>query len=98
MNVFRLEPVESMLSSHSWSMSTLSPVTVWVLANDEESARQKITLATITGNKSILGRENAFPPWQDATLVSCVIDDNCDVPDGVVMPADGKLLPFDKLS
>ncbi len=92
MKTFRLDPVDSRRSSPHWGCSSLAPTTVWVVANNEEEARDKVTAATITGRRSKLGDDSPLPPWKQPDLVTCTADETRAVPANFVIAANGTVL------
>ena len=92
MQTFRLDAIESRRSSPHWGCSSLPPSTVWVSANDEEEAREKVTAATAIARRSRVGDESPLPPWKLQDLVTCTIDSSRTVPANVVLATTGALL------
>jgi hypothetical protein len=95
MPIFRLDPVEENLDSYHWEASTMSPVTVWVRAENEADARQKLTRATIIATRAVHGRDTPIAPWKDSGHASCALDDKFDPPEGVILTAEGKTLTIE---
>jgi len=69
--------------------------TVWVAANDEEEARDKVTAVTITGRRSRIGDDSPVPPWKQPGLVTCTADDTLTIPAGCVIAANGTALELE---
>jgi hypothetical protein len=72
----------------------IAPITVWVFADDEEDARERVTLATIIATRVVPGREVALPPWKDWALASCVPDNSHVVAEGIILTARGEEIPI----
>jgi len=94
MPVYKLEPVESLADHDAWRMSGIGAMAVWVRAQDEDEARQKIHMATIT-TLDQLDDDAMVPggsPWLNSAVVACDEDDTRDVPDGVALLGNGKTI------
>lgn len=92
MPVYRLDPLPDAMTSHHWRASTIEPMSVWVQAPDETTARERVTLATIIATRFVPGQEIALPPWKDEALASCFEDRQVAVSEGVVLLNDGRTL------
>lgn len=92
MQTFRLDAIETGRISSHWGCSSLPSDTVWVTANDEEEAREKVTAATAMGRRSKLGDESPLPPWKLPGLVSCTVDPTRTIPVNVIVAACGTIL------
>jgi hypothetical protein len=91
MPVYKLEPVESLADHDAWRMSGIGAMAVWVRAQDEDEARQKIHMATIA-TLDQLDDDAMVPggsPWLNSAVVACDEDDTRDVPDGVALLGNG---------
>ena len=95
MKTFRLDPVEEGWCSSHWGCSRLAPTTVWVAANDEEEARDKVTEVTITGRRSKVGSDTRLPPWKQPGLVTCTADDTRAIPACFVIAANGTAMELE---
>ena len=73
MTTFCLDPIPDMKSSHHWRASMIPPIAVWVVAENEKDARQKVTLATIIATRVDRSQEMPIEPWKDFGLVKCSI-------------------------
>ncbi len=94
MPVYKLEPVESLADHNDWRLSGIGAMAVWVRATDEDEARQKIHLATIT---TLDQYENdtlvpANSPWLNSAVVGCDEDDSKDVPEGMALLGNGQTI------
>jgi hypothetical protein len=92
MKTFRLDAIETKRSSPHWGCSSLPPGTVWVSANDQEEAREKVTTATVTGRRSKPGDESPLPPWKQRDLVTCTVEPTRMIAADVVIAASGTVL------
>jgi hypothetical protein len=91
MMIYRLEPVN--LDHPSWQASWVKEA-VWVLAFDENSARGKVAMATLTAVPTALGAPMARSPWDLVDVTSCIPDPSrADVPSDKAITADGRTLP-----
>jgi hypothetical protein len=70
----------------------LAPVTVWIEADNEADAREKLTSATIIATFMEPGQDLPMSPWKDFGLVTCVPDASRKVRAGTILTADGRTL------
>jgi len=89
MPVYRLEPIKA--DDPSWQASSVKDA-LWVRADLDNSAREKVAHATMTAAKPA-GRFASvkLSPWYQSAVTSCQLDHSrTDVPEGAVVRADGR--------
>jgi hypothetical protein len=85
MAVYRLAPIEGTEHSHDWQASSIRPKCLWVQAEDEQSARYRVALAT--GSKTNLPAgydKGLLPPWLNRSLTTCEYDETVGVGSGII--------------
>ena len=91
MPVYRLEPIAEKVHHKSWRVSELPPTPVWVRAANPLHARLKLDLARLPTTSYVGRPPSSNSPWTNAFLVSCVEDRTRDIPEHVVLMANGKI-------
>jgi hypothetical protein len=85
MAVYRLAPIEGTENSHDWQASSIRPNCLWVQAEDEQSARHFVALATSLNTNRPAGRgEMAVLPWLNRSLTTCEYDETVNIGSGVI--------------
>ena len=93
MNAYRLDPVADHRTNEHWSLSTIPPVTCWVLADCDAHARELVTQATvIASRRGAVTRDSPVQPWMSDELVRCTTDESRNVAPGTIETAAGALL------
>jgi len=92
MQTFRLEALASGRESPHWECSSIPAGTVWVVARSEEDAREKVTAATVKARRGRLGDDSPLPPWKQADLVKCTVEQTRIVPSDLLITAAGPLI------
>ena len=75
MNLYKLSPIKAEQDNDSWEASTYKGEIV-ISAPSERLARWNAELATVIATEIKPSRGTIFPPWQDATIVSCDLLEN----------------------
>jgi hypothetical protein len=92
MPIFYLEPRNGDVSDPSWAASNLKEG-CWVEAETEAQARLRVEGATLKMLEIKPGRKLIFPPWQQARLTDCRLDDPPQkLPAGKIVTKSGKLI------
>jgi hypothetical protein len=90
MPIYGLEPIESFKDHGSWRASGVGSMVVWLRARDEDDARRKMQLATITSTEEYEESELLFySPWFNSDIVSCDEDNAQEVPNGMALLGNG---------
>ena len=87
--VYCLEPIDGTEQSHHWNASTLEPISIWVLASDENDARNKAKAATHRATNSSPGNEVSENPYTRSEITRCIAHPKIDLPAGVIVDAHG---------
>lgn len=85
MAVYRLAPIEGTENSHHWQASSIRPKCLWVLADDEQSARHVVVRATSANTKLPTGyHDKVASPWLNRNLTTCEYDETITIGSGVI--------------
>ncbi len=85
MAVYRLAPIEGTENNHHWQASSIRPKCLWVQAEDEQSARYFVALATSSKTGLPAGRrETVIAPWLNRSLTTCEYDETVNLGRGVI--------------
>jgi hypothetical protein len=94
-NVYRLDPIEANKNSPHWLLSSVGSSACWVAAEDEDTARELVTRATVQACRATLGNDSPLQPWMHRDLAECTLDTAKGVPIGVVVVADGQRIDIE---
>ena len=86
MPVFRLTPKNDGDKAPLWKGSTIIPQCLWVLAQDESSARDMVAKATARSNN-----RKRRSPWRDPQLVLCDFDETKSLASGIICVRHGHM-------
>ena len=93
MPIYRLEPIESFKEHESWRACGIGPMAVWIHARDEDDARRKMQLTTISSVEEYEESELLLrSPWINSTVVSCDEDNSREVPIGMALLGNGSAI------
>ena len=91
--IYRLEPIENFKWHGDWRASNVGAMAVWIHAHDEDEARRKMQLATITTLEDYEESELLlYSPWLNSTVVSCDEDNTRKVPSGMALLGNGETI------
>lgn len=84
MAVYRLAPIEGTEHSGHWQASSIEPKCLWVQAEDEQSARHRVALATVSDAILAPADHHVLPPWLNHNLTTCEYDETVGVENGII--------------
>lgn len=90
MPVYRLEPVAGEEDHKDWRASSIPPLAVWVRADNEQQARERVQLAGLAAYRGTEGMPISVSPWVQPHLTLCELDVAHDPGDHVILRSDGK--------
>jgi hypothetical protein len=91
MPVFRLDPISTRCDDPRWEASRFRE-TCWIIARDEDDARQQLQGIALKVVDMIPGRKILYSPWLISELADCKLDTSPPVSlkEGIVLTISGK--------